>query len=150
MRFALSAEEEVSCCSSLIFCFAAQGAAEAQGDVKAGRAKAENVCAVCHGVDGLAKIPEAPNIAGQNENYLIEQLTAFKSGERKNEMMSIVSQNSIGRRHRKSGGVLFGDRVFGGQDARSVGSGEAVSDGLHPVWLTPLKLIRPVFRRPSD
>ena len=43
-------------------------------------------------MDGLAKIPEAPNLAGQNQNYLIEQLTAFKSGERKNEMMSIVSQ----------------------------------------------------------
>ena len=79
--------------SSLIFCLAAQGTAEAQDDVKAGRAKAESVCAVCHGVDGLSKIAEAPNIAGQNENYLIEQLTAFKSGERKNEMMSIVSQN---------------------------------------------------------
>jgi cytochrome c553 len=71
---------------------AAQDRAEAQGDVKAGRAKAESVCAVCHGVDGLAKIPEAPNLAGQNETYLIEQMTAFKSGERKNEMMSVVSQ----------------------------------------------------------
>ena len=49
--------------------------------------------AICHGVDGLAKIPEAPNIAGQNEAYLIEQLTAFKSGERKNEMMSVVVQD---------------------------------------------------------
>jgi cytochrome c553 len=67
--------------------------AEAQGDTKGGRAKAESVCAVCHGVDGLAKIPEAPNIAGQNEAYLIEQLTAFKSGERKNEMMSVVVQD---------------------------------------------------------
>jgi cytochrome c553 len=79
--------------SSLIFCFAAQRAAEAQGDAKAGRAKAESVCAVCHGLDGLAKIAEAPNLAGQNENYLIAQLTAFKAGDRKNEMMSIVIQN---------------------------------------------------------
>jgi cytochrome c553 len=72
--------------------FAAQNRAEA-GDAKAGREKAESVCAVCHGVDGLAKIPEAPNLAGQNENYLIEQITAFKSGERKNEMMSVVVQD---------------------------------------------------------
>ena len=63
------------------------------GDAKAGRAKAELVCAVCHGVDGLAKIPEAPNLAGQSENYLTEQITAFKSGERKNEMMSVVVQD---------------------------------------------------------
>ena len=60
--------------------------------MKAGREKAE-ICAVCHGLDGLAKIAEAPNIAGQTEGYLIEQITAFKAGERKNEMMSIVVQN---------------------------------------------------------
>ena len=65
-----------------------QGPATA-GDVKAGRVKAE-VCAVCHGLDGLAKIAEAPNIAGQNEHYLVEQLGAFQTGARNNEMMSIV------------------------------------------------------------
>ena len=70
--------------------FAAQAEA---GDAKAGRAKAEAVCGVCHGVDGLAKIPEAPNLAGQSETYLTEQITAFKSGERKNEMMSVVVQD---------------------------------------------------------
>ncbi len=78
------------CC--LAIGFAAQDRARAQGDAKAGRQKAE-VCAVCHGFDGLAKIPEAPNLAGQSEGYLIEQITAFKSGERKNEMMSVVVQD---------------------------------------------------------
>ena len=88
--------------------------------MKAGRAKADAVCAVRHGVDGLAKIPEAPNIAGQNENFLIEQLTAFKSGERKNEMMPIVSQNLSDADVEKSGGVLFGDRDFGRQGACAI------------------------------
>ena len=74
----------------LAIVFAAQAEA---GDAKAGRQKAESVCAVCHGADGLAKIPEAPNLAGQTENYLIEQINAFKSGERKNEMMSVVVQD---------------------------------------------------------
>jgi cytochrome c553 len=60
------------------------------GGVKAGAAVAEK-CQACHGLDGLAKIEEAPNIAGQNEQYLIKQLTAFKSGERQNEMMSLVA-----------------------------------------------------------
>ena len=72
--------------------FTAQDCANA-GDAKAGRAKVESVCAVCHGVDGLSKIPEAPNLAGQSESYLTEQITAFKSGERKNEMMSVVVQD---------------------------------------------------------
>ncbi len=68
--------------------FAAVPAAAA--DVKAGRALAEAKCAVCHGLDGIAKIAEAPNLAGQNDNYLTKQLEAFKSGERQNQMMSIV------------------------------------------------------------
>jgi cytochrome c553 len=78
--------------ASLALCLAGPERAEAQGDVNSGREKAE-VCAVCHGLNGLAKIAEAPNLAGQTEGYLIEQITAFKGGERKNEMMSIVVQN---------------------------------------------------------
>jgi cytochrome c553 len=70
--------------------FCAQDGAQA-GDIKAGREKAQ-LCAVCHGLDGLAKIAEAPNLAGQNEQYLIAQLSAFKSGSRQNELMSIVIQ----------------------------------------------------------
>jgi cytochrome c553 len=60
------------------------------GDVKAGRAKAL-MCQTCHGVDGLSKVPDAPNIAGQVEPYIIAQLQAFKSGERKSEAMSVVA-----------------------------------------------------------
>jgi len=66
--------------------------ASAAGDVKAGRAKAI-MCQTCHGLDGLSKIPDAPNIAGQPEPYLVEQLKAYKSGARKNEMMSVVVPN---------------------------------------------------------
>ena len=91
MRFDLRrSARAVAIGGCLPFLFVAQAEA---GDAKAGRAKAEAVCGVCHGVDGLAKIPEAPNLAGQSETYLTEQITAFKSGERKNEMMSVVVQD---------------------------------------------------------
>src|SRR3954464_540915 len=60
------------------------------GDVKAGRAKAM-ACQACHGLDGLSKTPDAPNIAGQTEPYLVVQLQAFKSGARKSETMSVVA-----------------------------------------------------------
>jgi cytochrome c553 len=60
------------------------------GDAMAGRQKALQ-CQTCHGMDGLAKIPEAPNLAGQPEDYLIKSLTDYKTGERKNEMMSVVA-----------------------------------------------------------
>jgi cytochrome c553 len=61
------------------------------GDLNAGRAKAL-MCQACHGVDGLSKVPDAPNIAGQTEPYIVAQLQAFKSGARKNEAMSVVAQ----------------------------------------------------------
>ena len=94
MRFCLRpSAKAVVFGACLAISFAAQGRAFAQGDAKAGRAKAESVCGVCHVVDGLAKIPEAPNLAGQSENYRIEQINAFKSGDRKNEMMSVVVQD---------------------------------------------------------
>ena len=84
----------IGACFAIASCFAVFFSPQAEaGDAKAGRAKAESVCGVCHGVDGLAKIPEAPNLAGQSESYLTEQIAAFKSGERKNEMMSVVVQD---------------------------------------------------------
>jgi len=61
-------------------------------DVKAGRAKAL-MCQACHGIDGLSKVPDAPNIAGQTESYLITQLQAFKCGARKNDAMSLVASS---------------------------------------------------------
>nr|WP_174556600.1 cytochrome c [Bradyrhizobium canariense] len=60
------------------------------GDIKAGRTKAL-MCQACHGLDGLSKTPDAPNIAGQTEPYLVTQLQAFKSGTRKNDAMSVVA-----------------------------------------------------------
>jgi cytochrome c553 len=60
------------------------------GDVKAGRAKAL-MCQACHGLDGLSKVPDAPNIAGQTEPYIVAQLHAYKSGVRKNDAMSVVT-----------------------------------------------------------
>lgn len=60
------------------------------GDAKAGRQKALQ-CQTCHGLDGIARIPEAPNLAGQQEGYLRKALRDYKTGARKNEMMSVVA-----------------------------------------------------------
>jgi cytochrome c553 len=60
------------------------------GDIKTGRAKAM-MCQACHGLDGLSKVPDAPNIAGQTEPYLVAQLQAFKTGARKNDAMTVVA-----------------------------------------------------------
>ena len=68
----------------------ASGSVCSAGDVKAGRTKAL-MCQACHGLDGLSKTPDAPNIAGQTEPYIVAQLQAFKAGARKNEAMSVVA-----------------------------------------------------------
>ncbi len=62
------------------------------GDAAAGRKLALRVCQSCHGANGIATLPEAANLAGQDAGYLVRQLTAFHSGERKNETMGAVSQ----------------------------------------------------------
>ncbi|ARN66674.1 cytochrome c [Vibrio vulnificus] len=57
------------------------GSALAAGDVAAGQAKAA-VCAACHGADGMATIPGYPNLKGQNEQYLVSAIKAYKNKER--------------------------------------------------------------------
>ena len=61
--------------------------AGAAGDAAAGKAKAA-LCAACHGPDGNSTNPLWPNIAGQHAPYLVKQLKDFKSGARKDPVMS--------------------------------------------------------------
>jgi cytochrome c553 len=60
-------------------------------DIAAGKSRAAQ-CAACHGPDGHAVMPQTPNLAGQDEDYLAEQLKAFRSGERQNETMSVIAK----------------------------------------------------------
>lgn len=73
----------------IVALFAGPTVAQAAGDAALGK-KVMLKCQVCHGKDGLAKLPEAPNIAGQKEAYLVKALKAFKAGERRNDQMTIV------------------------------------------------------------
>jgi cytochrome c553 len=40
------------------------------------------LCAACHGEDGMARIPGAPNLAGQKVDYLREALRQYRDGRR--------------------------------------------------------------------
>ncbi|HET7592568.1 MAG TPA: cytochrome c [Rhodanobacteraceae bacterium] len=40
------------------------------------------LCSACHGEDGHARIPGAPNLAGQSSAYLLQALRAYRSGQR--------------------------------------------------------------------
>jgi cytochrome c553 len=70
------------------------GAAYADGDVKAGAQKIKTLqCQTCHGQDGISKLPGAPNLAGQSQDYMVASLGAYKSGERKNDIMNTIAQS---------------------------------------------------------
>lgn len=70
---------------------AGQAAALPEGDADRGRTVAGQ-CRTCHGLNGIATIPQAPNIGAERADYLERQLLAFRSGARVNEMMSVVAQ----------------------------------------------------------
>ena len=69
--------------SFLFMSLALSGAASAAGDIEAGKALSQSAtCIACHGLDGIATIPNYPSLAGQNESYLLKQLQDVKSGTR--------------------------------------------------------------------
>lgn len=59
-----------------------------KGDPKAAESIVNQVCAGCHAVDGNSTIAANPRLAGLNAEYINKQLTNFKSGDRKNAVMS--------------------------------------------------------------
>lgn len=64
----------------------------AETGAKADPSKAQQivntVCIACHGADGNSPLPANPRLASQHPDYLNKQLTDFKSGERKNPIMT--------------------------------------------------------------
>ncbi|WP_454641832.1 c-type cytochrome [Bradyrhizobium liaoningense] len=58
-------------------------------DVAAGKAKAE-VCAGCHGENGISQTENIPSLAGQPDQFIQWQLVFFRAGSRKNEQMQPI------------------------------------------------------------
>ena len=48
-------------------------------------------CQACHGTGGISRNPRIPNLAGQQTDYLVAQLRAFRGGTRKNDLMESVA-----------------------------------------------------------
>jgi len=51
----------------------------------AGNVLAVQVCASCHGVNGQSNSPMIPNLAGQQKDYLVNQLQDYRDRSRSNE-----------------------------------------------------------------
>ena len=56
-------------------------------DLLKGEASFTAVCAACHGVDGNSGTPANPKLSQQHPEYLVKQLSEYKSGKRKNPIM---------------------------------------------------------------
>jgi cytochrome c553 len=54
--------------------------------------KAMQLCANCHGPQGLATMPRTPHLAGQDQDYLVEQLIHYRSGRRHHAIMSLIAK----------------------------------------------------------
>lgn len=67
--------------------FAALAGAVEAADAAAGAAKAKEVCATCHGMDGNSAQADVPRIGGQYADFLAKSLRDYKSGARKNPIM---------------------------------------------------------------
>lgn len=91
MTFSASPRNGFEIGAIVLFALAAASAPSRAADVANGRKIAAVKCQMCHGLDGQAKLPEAPNLSGQVEQYLAVQMKAFHDGVRKNDMMSLVA-----------------------------------------------------------
>ncbi len=62
------------------------------GDPVAGKVKS-TFCQTCHGTDGNSATSNYPKLAGQYADYIQKQVNEFKSGDRKDPMMSAMAQS---------------------------------------------------------
>lgn len=65
--------------------------APAKPDLAKGGAISSQVCAACHVADGSRGAPANPILQGQHADYLVKQLTDFKSGKRQNAVMAAMA-----------------------------------------------------------
>ncbi len=68
----------------------ARAATPAAGDKAAGKAAAAD-CGGCHGDQGVSGSPATPSLAGQDAEYLVEALKAYKSGTRSDDTMKSLA-----------------------------------------------------------
>ena len=49
------------------------------------------LCQSCHGADGRSPIPGYPHLAGQNRDYLVSVLNAYRAGERSGAQAAVMT-----------------------------------------------------------
>jgi cytochrome c553 len=60
---------------------------------EAGKKKADEACAACHGPEGNKPItPDTPRLGGQQYEYLVHALDDYRNGTRDNAVMSAMAK----------------------------------------------------------
>lgn len=80
---------------STVGLFFAANSAHAAGDAEAGKVKA-TTCTGCHGIPGYKNVYptfHVPKIGGQNREYLVLALHAYRNGERNHQTMKSQAQS---------------------------------------------------------
>ena len=67
----------------------------AAADAQAGEALSTS-CAACHGSNGIARIQGYPNLAGQNEQYLVSSLKAYRGKQRRGGQALVMQGQATG------------------------------------------------------
>lgn len=68
----------------------AKATAAVPNAVSAGKAAAE-ACGGCHGESGISSTPGMPNLIGLDPKYFVAAISAYKGGQRKNDMMKALT-----------------------------------------------------------
>jgi cytochrome c553 len=74
-------------------------------DAAAAKEKAE-MCAGCHGDNGISQTENIPSLAGQPDQFLQWQLVFFRGGSRKNDQMQPIAE-AIGNEDVRALGAYF-------------------------------------------
>lgn len=82
-------------CAIFFTCLAISGPTLAAGDPEQGQTKAYT-CTGCHGIPGYNNVYptyKVPKIGGQNYEYLVIALKAYRAGERHHPTMELQAQS---------------------------------------------------------
>jgi cytochrome c553 len=94
-------------------------------DAAKGEVIANGACVACHTNDGSRGVPANPILQGQHPEYVVKQLTEFKSGKRANAIMmgfaSMLSEADMKNVAANKDTVALGEKIYrGGIAERSI------------------------------
>ncbi len=118
--------------SGIVGAWPALSPAHAPPTLAAGKEKAE-LCAGCHGENGISQTENIPSLAGQPDQFIQWQLVFFRSGARKNELMQPIVEQ-ISNEDIRNLGAYFASltppaRQQAGRQSRSVAKGAQAAAG---------------------